>query len=135
MVPPGVGEVMVAVTPLRVPLPSLFTATENDTSSPDSHSPLPLPPPLPLQTSVTVVLVVVVAWGPQATAGKSRVSVKLSIVPTSTLAWSTTFSVQVPDELVPSSTDSGDSGRKLPVKGAVPAEMAVVASSSKTVFV
>jgi hypothetical protein len=75
------------------------------------------------------------ACGPQATAGKSSVSVKLSIVPTSTPALSTTFSVQVPAALIPSSADSGLSGRKLPVKGAVPDEMAVAASSSNTVLV
>ena len=64
-----------------------------------------------------------------------RESVQLSIVPTSWPAMSTTFSVQVPAELIPSSTERGESGRKLPVKGAVPEAMGVAASSSNTVLV
>ena len=123
-----------ALTPVSVVEPSFSTVTENCTVSPASQRPLPPPPPVE-QVSATVACPLTLACGPQATAGYCSVRVQLSIVPTSTLAWSTTRRVQVPAALIPSAAESRQSGRKLPVKGAVPAAMAVAASSSKTVLV
>src|SRR4029450_2549420 len=54
--------------------------------------------------------------------------------PVSKLAVSVTRSVQVPAAIWPLSADRAASGRNEPVKGAVPALMAVAAASSNTVF-
>jgi hypothetical protein len=50
-------------------------------------------------------------------------------------AWSTTNSFQVPAAILVLKADRGVSGLKEPVKGAVPALIAVAAESSNTVFV
>ena len=56
-------------------------------------------------------------------------------VPTSMAAVSATLSFHVPLEGLPFRPDKGCSGRNVPAKGAAPAEIAVAAESSKTVWV
>jgi hypothetical protein len=62
------------------------------------------------------------------------VSVQLSIVPTSVLAWSTTRNVHVPLTL-PVKDENEPSGIYVPVKGAAPDEIAGAPEGTKRVLV
>src|SRR5262245_31159627 len=129
---PAVSGTTVAVTPVSVVVPSLNRVTLKLTVSPASQSPLPPAPPVE-QVSLTSACEPYVACGPQAAAGKVKFSVTALMLPTSAPAESTTKNFQVPAAFLPLNTESGWSGRKVPVNGAAPDETGVAAESSKTV--